>query len=307
MVPRLPAGITALLRERYTLLGPVLAGEPLPEGAAEAKAIVSMGSIKTDMTLIEKLPALGFIALYGTGFDGVDRAGLAARGIVLANAGNANAASVAELAMGLVLATGRSIAAADRYVRAGRWKGNAVERMPIVPGLAGRRLGIYGLGAIGQRIATRAAGFEMEIGYHNRSRRSDVPYAYHDSLIGLARWADVLVVAARAGAENRHAVNAEVLEALGPRGHVVNISRGIAVDESALCDALERGTIAGAALDVYEHEPNVPDRLRALENVVLTPHIGANSEFSHAAQQQAMIDNLEAFFAGRTPPGLVTP
>jgi lactate dehydrogenase-like 2-hydroxyacid dehydrogenase len=139
----------------------------------------------------------------------------------------------------------------------------------------------------------------MEIGYHNRSERPELPYRYHGSLIGLAQWADVLVVSARASAENRHAINAGVLAALGPQGHLVNISRGIAVDETALCEALETGTIAGAALDVYENEPNVPERLRALENAVLTPHIGANAESAQIAQQELLLGNLAAFFAGK--------
>jgi lactate dehydrogenase-like 2-hydroxyacid dehydrogenase len=165
--------------------------------------------------------------------------------------------------------------------------------------LAGRKLGIYGLGAIGARIASRAAAFDMTIGYHNRSQRPELPYLYHDSLLGLASWADVLIVAVRASIETRHAINAQVLRALGPEGHLINISRGIAVDEEALCEALETKLIAGAALDVYEHEPQVPDRLKLLENVVLTPHIAANAESAQLAQQDLLFGNLEAYFAGK--------
>jgi hydroxypyruvate reductase len=139
----------------------------------------------------------------------------------------------------------------------------------------------------------------MQIGYHNRRMRPDVAYSYHPTLLGLAEWADVLVVAVRADASNRHAVNAEVLSALGPRGHLVNISRGIAVDETALCDALETGTIAGAGIDVYEDEPNIPERLTRLDNVVLTPHMAAISANAQRAQRDLMFANLEAFFAGR--------
>jgi lactate dehydrogenase-like 2-hydroxyacid dehydrogenase len=201
--------------------------------------------------------------------------------------------------MGLLLASARQIGAAERFVRAGRWQGNSVERMPNVPGLAGRKLGIYGLGAIGARIASRAAAFDMTIGYHNRSQRPELPYLYHDSLLGLASWADVLIVAVRASIETRHAINAQVLRALGPEGHLINISRGIAVDEEALCEALETKLIAGAALDVYEHEPQVPDRLKLLENVVLTPHIAANAESAQLAQQDLLFGNLEAYFAGK--------
>ncbi|MBN9444503.1 2-hydroxyacid dehydrogenase [Bosea sp. (in: a-proteobacteria)] len=301
MVPKMPAALVTRLRESYEVLGPMDHSTPdaLPAGAAEAEALLTMGSLRTDAALIDALPRLRLICCYGTGVEGVDGGHAKARGIALGNAGEANAASVAEFAMGLLLATARQIPQADRFVRAGRWKGNSVERMPAVPGLAGRKLGIYGLGAIGSRIARRAEAFEMEIGYHNRSRRADAPYLYHDSLVGLAEWADVLIVSARASAENRHAVDAAVLKALGPGGHLVNISRGIAVDEDALCAALETGAIAGAALDVYENEPHVSDRLRALDNIVLAPHIAAATELAQAAQQDTMLGNLEAFFAGR--------
>ena len=301
MVPRLPDPLVARLRESYELIGPMERSSPeaLPSGAETVQALLTVGSQNTDGALMDALPALKLICCYGTGIEGVAREAAAARGIRLTNAADANATSVAEFAMGLVLATARMIAHADRFTRAGRWKGNSVERLPPVPGLAGRRLGIYGLGAIGSRIATRAAAFEMEIGYHNRSPRSDAPYGYFDNLKALAEWADVLMVSVRASAENRHAVDAAVLAALGPKGHLVNISRGIAVDEEALCTALEDGIIAGAALDVYENEPNVPERLRALENVVLTPHIAAGSEAAQIAQQELLLGNLEAFFAGR--------
>lgn len=301
MAPRLPQRLVERLSETYTLLGPMARSAPdaLPEGAEEAQALLTIGTQKTDAALIDALPKLRLICCYGTGFEGVDRARAKARGIALSNAADANAASVAEFAMGLLLASARQIGAGERFVRAGHWQGNAVQRMAFVPGLAGRKLGIYGLGAIGQRIATRAAAFEMQIGYHNRNPRSDVPYLYHDSLLELARWSDALIVAVRASVENRHAVNAEVMRALGPQGYLVNISRGIAIDEAALCEALETHVIAGAALDVYEHEPNVPDRLKALENVVLTPHIAANAETAQHAQQDLMIANLEAFFAGK--------
>lgn len=301
MVPRMPAGLVARLSESYEVLGPMERPVPeaLPQGAGAARALLTVGGQKTSAALIDALPQLGLIACYGTGVEGVDRRHAAAKGVAVSNAADANAASVAEFAMGLMLASTRLIGQGERFIRSGRWQGNAIERLAFVPGLAGRRLGIYGLGAIGSRIATRAAAFDMEIGYHNRARRAELPYLYHDSLHGLADWADILVVAVRASAETRHAVDARVLEALGPQGHLVNISRGIAVDEEALCTALETGVIAGAALDVFEHEPQVPDRLKALENVVLTPHIAANALSAQAAQQELMLGNLAAFFAGR--------
>lgn len=301
MVPRLPERLVARLREHYTVLGPMERSAPdaLPERVEEAQALLTIGTQKTSAALIDALPKLRLICCYGTGFENVDRVRAKERGIQLTNAADANAASVAEFAMGLLLASARQIGAGERFVRAGRWQGNAVQRMAFVPGLAGRKLGIDGLGAVGQRIATRAAAFDMEIAYHNRNRRAELPYLYHESLIGLAEWADVLIVAVRASIENRHAVNAAVLKALGPQGHLVNISRGIAIDEEALCDALENNVIAGAGLDVYEHEPAVPDRLKVLENVVLTPHIAANAESAQHAQQDLMLANLEALFAGK--------
>lgn len=300
MVPRLPAPLVARLSERYTVLGPLERSAPdaLPAGAGAVQALLTVGSQKTDAALIDALPALRLIACYGTGVEGVDGAHAKARGVALTNAADANAASVAEFAIGLLLASARQIGQGDRLVRAGRWRGNAVQRMPVAPGLTGRRLGIYGLGAIGTRIASLATAFGMEIGYHNRSRRADVDYAYHDSLLGLAGWCDMLMVAARAGAGNRHAVDAAVLAALGPQGYLVNISRGSAIDETALCEALEQGVVAGAALDVYEHEPHVPDRLKAIETVVLTPHIGANADQAQQAQQDLMVGNIDALFAG---------
>jgi lactate dehydrogenase-like 2-hydroxyacid dehydrogenase len=273
--------------------------EAIPAEMRQARALITLGSLRTDAALMDALPKLGLIACFGTGFEGVDCAAARARGIVVSHAGDSNATAVAEFAMGLIIATARDMVRGDRYVRAGRWRGDIIERSRLMPELAGRRLGIYGLGSIGSRIATRAAAFEMEIGYHNRKPRPGAPYLYHPTLVGLATWADILVVSVRADAGNTYAINKEVLTALGPRGHLVNISRGIAVDETALCDALEAGTIAGAALDVYENEPNVPERLKPFDNVVLTPHMAAISANAQRAQRDIMFANLEAFFAGR--------
>ncbi len=298
------------LADRYELFGPLDRDNPLPlpPGAERARALVTLGSLRTEAALIEALPELGLIACYGTGFEGVDRAAAARRGVALTHAGDANATAVAEFAMGLVLATGRNLVRGDRVVRAGQWTSLGLDRVPLTPGLAGQRMGIYGLGSIGRKIAQRAAAFEMEIGYHNRAPRPGVEHTYFDSLHALAAWADVLVVAVRASAENRHAVDAPILAALGPQGVLVNIARGSVVDETALCEALEKGAILGAGLDVYATEPNVPERLRALATAVLTPHMAALSRGAQRAQQKVLVDNLDAFFAGRPltarlPPG----
>lgn len=289
------------LTERYTVLGPMSSSTPeaLPPGAEDAQALLTMGTLKTDRALMEALPKLGFISCYGTGYEGVDRAAAAERGIQVTHSPGANASSVAELAMALVLASARRIVAADHFTRSGAWRGNDAARMPNMPGLAGRRMGIYGLGAIGEKIAYRAAAFEMEIGYHGRAKRPGSPHLFHDTLLGLAQWADILVIAARAGPENRHAVDAGVLAALGRYGHVVNIARGSVIDEAALIEALESGVIAGAGLDVYEHEPEVPERLKAQKNAVLAPHIGGGTQGAHEAMQAMVKANVDAFFDGR--------
>lgn len=295
-----PQRLLDRLADHYTVLAvPRSHPDALPPEARDARVLITIGGLKTDAALVAALPQLGMISCYGTGYEGVDRAAARARGIVVTHAGDTNSTAVAEFAMGLVIASARGLVRGDRHVRAGRWRGDIVERLPLTPGLAGRRLGIYGLGSIGAKIAQRAAAFEMEIGYHNRRPRDGVTYAYHPTLLGLAGWADVLVVAVRADADNTHAINSEVLAALGPRGYLVNIARGIAVDQAALCDALETGAIAGAGIDVYEDEPNVPERLKLLENAVLTPHMAAISGSAQKAQRDIMFANLEAFFAGR--------
>jgi hydroxypyruvate reductase len=296
--------VSTVFRDRlaahYELHGPLDRASPLPlpDGAHAAQALITLGSLRTDRSLMDALPQLGLITCYGTGFEGVDRAEALRRGIQLTHAGDANATSVAEFAFGLVLATARNVMRGDRMVRTGQWASLSIARVPMTPGLAGKRLGIFGMGAIGLKIARRAAAFEMEVGYHNRSPRGDVTDTYFDSLKALAAWCDVLVVAVRASAETRHAVNAEILEALGPRGVLVNIARGLVVDEMALCAALEANTIQGAGLDVFENEPHVPERLLALSNTVLTPHMAAFSESAQLAQQDLVFSNLAAFFAG---------
>ena len=295
-----PPRLLGRLADHYTIVQlEHLEPERLAPQAGEARVLITLGGLETDGALMDALPKLGMISCYGTGFEGVDRTAARARGIVVTHAGDANSTAVAEFAMGLIIATARDMVRGDRYLRRGQWRGDIIERLKMTPGLAGQRLGIYGLGSIGAKIAQRAAAFEMEIGYHNRRRRQGVAYLYHETLVELAKWADILLVAVRADASNRHSVNAPVLAALGPKGHMVNISRGIVVDEVALCDALEAGTIAGAALDVYEHEPNVPERLTRRDNVVLTPHMAAISANAQRAQRDIMFANLEAFFAGR--------
>jgi lactate dehydrogenase-like 2-hydroxyacid dehydrogenase len=169
------------------------------------------------------------------------------------------------------------------------------------PGMLGRRVGVYGMGEIGRKIAARVAAFETEVGYFSRSKH-DVPYRYFSTLDALAEWCSVLMVAVRAGADTNHAVDANILQKLGKDGYVVNISRGSVIDQPALIAALTDQTIAGAGLDVYEKEPHAPDALTALPNVVLSPHIGGHTLESHVAMQDCVMANLDAYFAGKPLP-----
>lgn len=290
-----------LLAQKYEIIGPVEGSDPqhLSSEALKPRVLLSKGGLKTNMAFIQAMPELELISFFGTGFEGIDVATIAKRNLIVTNSPGANASSVADFAMGLIIASTRQIVQADRFVREGKWAGSGLVSMPAVSGLTGAKLGLYGFGAIGRKIASRAAGFELEIGYHNRSIKSDVPYQYFDDLISLAEWADILVVAVRADASNHHAVNADVLKALGSNGHLVNISRGIAVDTQALIECLENGTIAGAALDVFENEPHVPEQLKALPNTILSPHLAYASISAREAQEDMVLANLERFFANQ--------
>jgi lactate dehydrogenase-like 2-hydroxyacid dehydrogenase len=204
--------------------------------------------------------------------------------------------------MTLMLAATRRLLPADDYVRGGGW--SSAKPSPMMrpqAGMRGRRIGVYGMGEIGRKIAARAAAFETEVGYFSRSRH-DVPYQYLPSLEALADWCSVLMIAVRAGADTHHVVDAGILRRLGEDGCVVNISRGSVIDEQALVKALADNTIAGAGLDVFEQEPHAPDALTAFPNVVLTPHIGGHTLESHTAMQDCVVANLEAFFAGQPLP-----
>ena len=248
------------------------------------------------------MPKLGAIVCYGTGYDGVDLAAAAKRSITVGHSPGANASSVADIAMTLMLAVTRRLLVADDYVRSGNWA--AAKPSPMMrpqPGMRGRRVGVYGMGEIGRKIAARVAAFESEVGYFSRSRR-ELPYRYFPSLAALAEWCSVLMIAVRAGPDTHHAVDAEILKGLGADGYVVNIARGSVIDQQALVAALTDKTIAGAGLDVYATEPHAPDALTAFPNVVLTPHIGGHTVESHIAMQDCVMANLEAFFAGRPLP-----
>ena len=304
LAARMPAGLVAALAVRYEVIGPSTkpfaeAVAALPPGDAKRiRAVVTMGTTPFGAPQINALPALGLISCLGSGYEGVELDAARKRGIAVTHSPGANAASVADLAMGLLIASVRQLLNANAYLQNGDWERRG-RRRHGGRGLTGRRIGIFGLGTIGEKIALRAAAFEMEVGYYNRRSRPELPYLYHPSLLELARWCDVLMIAVRADATTRHAVNADVLAALGADGHVVNIARGSVIDERALIEALRSGVIAGAGLDVFEQEPAVPEALRLAPNAALTPHIAGDTDEAHAAMTAMVMRNLDAWFSGQ--------
>ena len=240
------------------------------------------------------LPNLKLLAAQGAGYENLDLDAARTRGIPVCNGAGTNDDCVADHAFALLLGAVRQIPVLDRACRAGVWR----DDLPFQPNFSGKKLGVIGLGNIGRKVAKRAQGFEIEVGYHNRRPQPDSPYTYFDSVIALAEWADYLVVATPGGASTKHLIDAKVLAALGSKGYVVNVSRGSVVDTAALADALDRGVIAGAGLDVYEGEPAPPALLTCSERVVLTPHVGGRSPEAVAASVQMFIDNATRHFAG---------
>ncbi len=299
---RFPKAMMVRIGQRFELMD--AAGKPphevFPaEQLAGVRAMITAGGTPLHAAMMDRLPALRAIVCYGTGYDGVDLSAASQRGIAVGHSPAANAAAVADLAVTSMLAVTRRLLPADEYVRSGNWA--AAKPSPLMspqPGNPGRRVGVYGMGEIGRKIASRVAAFETEVGYFSRSRH-DVPYQYLPSLEALAEWCSVLMIAVRAGADTHHAVNANILQKLGKDGYVVNISRGSVIDQQALIAALTDKTIAGAGLDVFEKEPHAPDALTAFPNVVLTPHIGGHTLDAHVAMQDCVIANLKTFFAGQ--------
>jgi lactate dehydrogenase-like 2-hydroxyacid dehydrogenase len=259
------------------------------------RAVQTNGSFGLKRHDMEALPALEIIAVVGAGFEGVDLPAARERGIVVTYGAGVNASAVAEQAWALLLAVVHEVPLRDRGMRDGLW----TEIRSAVPNVTGRKLGIFGLGNIGKAMARRGLGFEMDIGYSGRKRQPDVPYRYFDRLVDLAAWCDVLMVAAPGGPATRHAVDAEVLTALGPEGFLVNIARGSIVDSNALADALRNGRIAGAGLDVFEGEPTRPPALVEAPRIVWSPHIGGHSPDAIRAMVHKVRANLDAHFAGQ--------
>jgi len=253
---------------------------------------------QTDAKLLNHLPNVEIISSMGVGYDNVDTAEAARRGIIVTNTPDVLNDEVADLTLGLLLATLRQIPQAERYLREGKW---LKASFPLSSTLRGRKVGIVGLGRIGKAIAKRLEGFDVSIAYHGRSKQEGVSYDFHPTVTGLAEASDVLIVITPGGASTKHLINAEVLKALGSTGVLINVARGSVVDEGALIEALRNGTILSAGLDVFEDEPRVPQELIDMEHVVLLPHIASASVHTRNAMGQLVADNLISWFAGKGP------
>nr|WP_316642048.1 2-hydroxyacid dehydrogenase [uncultured Roseateles sp.] len=270
-----------------------LQGQPL-------RAVLTNGTTGFSEAQMALLPELGQICSWGAGYENIDVAAARACGIGVSHAPGINNATVADHALALMLGLSRGLVALDAAVKRGDWQTSRAER----PTINGRRLGLVGMGNIGQQIARRAAGFDMQIAYCTRTPMPELPWRHVESVLALAAESDYLVLACPGGAATRHLVNREVLRALGPEGFLVNIARGTVVDTEALIAALQADEIAGAGLDVLEGEPVVPPALAASGKVLLTPHVSGRSPEAQRAQLACAMGNLAAFFAGRE---LLTP
>jgi lactate dehydrogenase-like 2-hydroxyacid dehydrogenase len=251
--------------------------------------------------LMDRLPNLKAICSQGVGYDSIDVGAARARGILVSNTPDVLNDCVADLTIGLMITAARRMGEGERLVRSGKWpEGELGLGMQV----SHKRLGIVGLGRIGKAVARRAIGFGMEVRYHNRKPADGETFAYEPALEVLARWADFLILTCAGGPATRNLISTPQLEALGPKGFLINVSRGSVVDESALIAALQKGVIAGAGLDVYASEPNVPRALVELPNVVLLPHIGSATLETRRAMEDLVFRNVAEFMrAGR----LVTP
>ncbi|KAF1043449.1 2-hydroxyacid dehydrogenase [Xylophilus sp.] len=300
----LPPGLEAALHRAYRIVPLWTQADRaafLADQRGRFDGAVTMSRHGADAAVFDCLGP-GVLACFGTGFDGIDLAAAARAGCAVSTTPDVLSECVADLAFGLLVSTARQIVAADRFVRAGAW---AKGSFGLGTRVWGKRLGIVGLGRIGSAIARRADGFGMQVRYQGRQAHEGVAGDFEPDVRALAAWSDFLVLACRGGPATRHLVAAEVLRALGPEGILVNISRGSVVDQAALAATLAQGHIAGAGLDVFEHEPQVPEALLADERVVLLPHIAASTRETRAAMEHLVMDNLQAFFdTGRvlTPP-----
>lgn len=256
---------------------------------------VAMSFAPVNKALLDKIPNTEIVSSFGVGYDHINVDDCIAANVMVTHTPDVLTEEVADTAFGLLLMTVRELGQAETWLRSGKWENKGP--FPLTGAtLQGRTMGIFGLGRIGKAIARRAEAFGLDIHYHGRSRQDGVDYPYHVSLKDLAHACDTLMIVAPGGVETEHSVNTEVLEALGPNGIVINIGRGSVIDEAALIEALEQGTIYGAGLDVFEHEPHVPEALLKLERVTVLPHVGSASQATRNAMGQRVVDNLTSWF-----------
>ena len=260
---------------------------------------VSYSNQKVDEALMTRLPHLEIVASFGVGYDHMDPKYAAANGIILTNTPDVLNEEVADTALGLLLCTVRELPQAERHVRAGKWTSGNYRLSPGT--LRDRTVGMVGMGRIGKAIARRLEAFGVPVVYHTRNALADVSYRHYPKLVDMARDVDTLMVIVPGGPGTRNLINAEVLEALGPKGILINMARGSVVDEPALIRALQDKKILAAGLDVYAKEPEVPRELIAMENVVLFPHLGSGSEWTRTRMDQLVVDNLASWVAGKGP------
>jgi len=272
--------------------------EFLDRHGARIRGIATSGKVPLDAALLDRVPNVEIVASFGVGYDQLDLTAVKARRITVTNTPDVLTEEVADLALGLLIATVRRIPQADRFVRDGSWTAGP---FPLSPSLRGRIVGIVGLGRIGRAVARRLEAARIAVAYYSPRRRPEVSLPYYRTVGELAAAVDALVLCAPGGGATRGIIDAAVLAALGPGGIVVNVSRGSLVDEAALIDALEQGIIAAAGLDVFADEPHVPPRLVAREDVVLLPHVGSATVPTRDAMGQLVLDNLVSWFRGAGP------
>lgn len=283
------------LAERFTVHKLHEAADKAELIARVAPTVRAIAGGAVDDALMAKLPKLEIIANFGVGYDSIDTNAARARNIRVTNTPNVLNDAMAEITIGLMIALARRLPQTDQFVRQGKWlKGN----FPLLSELNGKTVGILGLGRIGKEVAARAQAMKMRVVYHGRKRQPDEPHIYYDNLVDMARDADWLVLIAPGGKATEKIVNREVLTALGPQGFLVNVGRGTLVDEPVLVEMLQSGGIAGAALDVFEKEPQVPEALFALDNVALSPHQGSATHQTRNKMGALVVANLDAHFAG---------
>ena len=291
-----PEATVAELAESFEVLRPAspdaLAGL-LERDGGRIRGIATTGKARLDRALLARLPNLEIVACYSAGLDNIDTTALAERGIALTNSSAALAEEVADLAIALMIMARRGLVAADRHVRSGHWR---KEAFPLGQSSAGKRIGLLGLGHIGSAIARRAVAMGMAPRYCTRRRIEGCAYPYYPDALSLAADSDVFIVACPGGPANRHLVDREVIAALRPDSTLVNIARGEIVDEDALGEALSDGRLGSAGLDVFAHEPNVPERLMSLDSVVLLPHLGSATHETRQAMGATVVAALRSHF-----------